>query len=128
MLTSDISVEKLPVLPLLHDGKVDVLRLVQEAGAHRWVLRLWPTNLEISENGSRIFVGTVEVQDRRRLVDLVSLPWDSGEYDLPLSVLEPIFRDRFNVKSVNRKSDGTRFDGPGVRPRWHGKVLLIRQP
>jgi len=123
----DIPVEKLPVLPLLHNGRVEVLRLVQKAGDHRWVLRLWPGNAKISENGSHLFVGTIEVQDRRRLVDLVYLARDSGEYDLPLTALEPMFRDHFMVKPVYRKLDETLLDDELVRLRWHGKVLLIRQ-
>ena len=65
MLSPDTPIEKLPVLPRLHDGRIDSLRLVREADGQRWVLRLWPTDVKIPTNDTPLFVGTIEVQNKR---------------------------------------------------------------
>ncbi|MHB1350244.1 MAG: bifunctional DedA family/phosphatase PAP2 family protein [Desulfobulbaceae bacterium] len=127
-LSPDTPIVELPVLPRLHNGLTDVVRLVQPIDdKHRWVLRLWPTDLIISENGAPVFEGTIEMQNRRHLADMILLATDSGKYGLPLNRLETVLNGRFDVKLVNRTNDEIILANDDRRVDWHGGVLLIGQ-
>ncbi len=125
MFSPDTLIEELPVLPRLHDGRVDRLRLVRRVNGQRWVLRLWPADVKIAGNNRPIFVGTTEVQERRQLTGLITEARDTGEYDRPLAVLEQEFHDRFAVKLVSRTGDAVQVNGEHHRLRWQGRVLLV---
>ncbi|WP_051689988.1 bifunctional DedA family/phosphatase PAP2 family protein [Pelobacter seleniigenes] len=128
MLSPDTPIGELPVLPRLHNGRIDVVRLVQPVDeTRRWVLRLWPTDLKISENGAPVFEGTIEVQNRRHLADMILLATDSGRYGLPLTRLTEVLNGRFTMKLVNRKGDEIITENEDRRVVWHGGVLLIRR-
>ena len=126
MLSPEMSIERLPVLARLHNGRIDALRLLQPVDdTQRWVLRLWPTDMKLSGNGVPLFVGTIEVQDRRQLVDLLFLARDSGAYNAPLPSLEALLDGRFSVRSVNRKKNAIQPESEKHRLGWQGRVLLI---
>ncbi|MHB1349738.1 MAG: bifunctional DedA family/phosphatase PAP2 family protein [Desulfobulbaceae bacterium] len=128
MLAPDTPIGELPVLSRLHNGRIDVVRLVQPVDeTHRWVLRLWPTDLKISENGAPVFEGTIEMQNRRHLADMILLATDSGKYGLPLTRLAEVLNGRFTMKLVNRMGDEIITENEDRRVDWHGGVLLIRQ-
>jgi len=128
MLSPDTPIGELPVLPSLHNGRIDEVRLVRTVDkTHRWVLRLWPTDLKILGNNSIVFEGTIEVQNRRHIADLVLLAVDSGIYDRPLMKLAETLNGRFAIKLVNRDGDDILDDDKGRRLDWHGEVLLISQ-
>jgi len=60
----------LPVLPQVHDGLHEELRLLRysEDGQHLYVLRLWPTNWQLTEPAAPLWVGNVtELQLHQRL-------------------------------------------------------------
>ena len=127
-LSPDTSIGELPVLPRLHNGLAEVMRLVQPVDdTHRWVLRLWPTNIKISENNAPVFEGTIEMQNRWHFADLVFLARDSGKYDLALKKMKPVLKERFAVKLVNRNNIETTLEDEDSRVDWHGGVLLINQ-
>ncbi len=126
MFSSSTPIGELPVLPRMHKGRIDVVRLVLPVDEeHRWVLRLWPTNLRTSEKSLPIFEGTIEVQNRRQLGDIIFLAKDSGKYDVPLKGLEEVLHGRFAVKLVNRQGDGVVPEKESRKVEWHGGVLLI---
>lgn len=126
MLSPDTPIGELPVLPRLHNGRIDVVRLVQPVDeTHRWVLRLWPTGVKISENNAPVFEGTIEMQNRRHLADMILVATDSGKYDLPLKRLTEVLNGRFTMKLVNRKGDEIIPENEDRRVDWHGGVLLI---
>lgn len=126
MLSPDTPISELPVLPRLHSGQSDVVRLVHPVDdTHRWVLRLWPTNMTLSVNGTPIFEGTIETQKRRHLADLILLAMDSGAYDPPLKGLESMIKDRFIVHPVSRSNNEIQIETDDPRVDWRGKVLLM---
>ncbi len=126
MFSSDTPLGELPVLPRMHKGRIDVVRLVLPVDEeHRWVLRLWPTNVTISEKSFPLFEGTVEVQDRRRFGAIIFLAKDSGRYDLPLKGLQQVLRGKFTVKLVNRQENEGVSEKESRKIEWHGGVLLI---
>jgi len=127
MFSSSTPVEQLPVLPRLHNGRIDVVCLIQPVDeTHRWVLRLWPTDVEISENGAPVFEGTIEIQNRRHLAGMILLATDSGKYGLPLTRLSELLNGRFTMKLVNRKGDEIISENEDPGADWYGRVLLIR--
>ena len=127
MLSPDTPIEKLPVLPRLHDGRIDRLRLVRMAGSQLWVLRMWPTDVKILANEARLLVGTIEVQNKRPMAGLIFLARDTGEYDRSLAAFEQEFNDRFAVKLVDRKNSDFQVSRDQDRVNWSGRVLLVWQ-
>ena len=127
MLSPDTPIEKLPVLPRLHDGRIDRLRLVRMAGSQLWVLRMWPTDVKILANEARLLVGTIEVQNKRPMAGLIFLARDTGEYNSSLAALEQEFNDRFAVKLVERENSDFQDSRDQDRVHWSGRVLLVWQ-
>jgi hypothetical protein len=125
MFSPDTPIEKLPILPRLHNGRVDRLRLVHRLKGQRWVLRLWPAAVKIAGNNTSLFVGTIEVQHRRHLTWLITAAMDTGEYDRSLDALEQELHDRFAMKLVNRRSNVFQVSHEDLRVRWKGRVLLL---
>ena len=125
MLSSDVTIDKLSVLPCLYNSRIDILRLVQQVGNPRWVLRLWPADVKMTGKGDPLFVGTVVIQDRRHIADLIWIGEDTEKYDSPLQRLEQMLSDQFNVKSVNRSNNEIQLESQDRHVDWHGRVLLI---
>ena len=127
MLSPDTPVEALPVLPKLHSGRVDRLRLVRRDTDTRWVLHLWPSDIGIAGASNPIFVGTVEIQKRRRLTWLISVAHDTGDFDQPRDALVNMLQGRFQLRSVKRTAAEVHPDGAEERMHWYGEVVLAWQ-
>lgn len=125
MLSPDTPIEQLPVLPRLQSGRVDRLRLVHEEGDLRWVLRLWPSDVDTSGDPAPLFVGTLEIQRRRQLTWLITAAGDTGEYDRQQDALIQMLSGRFNLKPVSRSGNDIQVDGEHRRLHWDGRVLLV---
>ncbi len=125
MLSPDKKIEELPVLPRLHDGRFDSLILIREYNGQRWVLRLWPTDMEITENQRPLFVGTIETQNKRRIAGLMSLAKKTGEYAPALDALQQVLDDRFSVKQVWQKKNTLDVDPEIPQSIWDGNALLV---
>jgi hypothetical protein len=125
MLSPDTPVEKLPVLPRLHDGRTERLRLVHSDPKGRLVLRLWPTDVEIAENSTPLLIGTIEEQGRRQWAGFLTVSRDTGEYDRSLFALEQEIHNRFSLKRVTREISETQIDHDDYRFRWQSRVLLV---
>jgi membrane protein DedA with SNARE-associated domain/membrane-associated phospholipid phosphatase len=125
MLSMDTPIEKLPILPRLHNGRVDRLCLIRPDKASRWVLRLWPSNVEMAGYGTPLFVGTIEIQRRRLLAGLIAAAGDTGDYDRPLAAFAHTLQDRFDLNSVRRPADEIQVEHEQRRLHWQGKVLLV---
>ena len=125
MFSPDTPIEELPILPRLHDGRVDRLRLVRRVKDQRWVLHLWPSDVKISGNNIALFLGTIEVQHRRHLTWLITAARDTGEYDPSLDELEQELHDRFAMKVVRRTSNEVQVNREDHWLHWRGRVLLL---
>jgi membrane protein DedA with SNARE-associated domain len=126
MLAPTTPIEMLPVLPRIHDGRTEALRLARIDGDVRLVLRLWPTNTVVAEGHAPLFIGTVEQQRRRNLTDLITMAKESGGYDRPLGMLEQILGNGFDVRRVRRTDRKTLSGHEHHRLRWRGDLLLVR--
>jgi membrane protein DedA with SNARE-associated domain/membrane-associated phospholipid phosphatase len=125
MLSPDAPIGELPVLPRLHNGRVDILRLVRWNADRRWVLRLWPSDFSIAGNPTPLLVGTIELQQRRRLTWLITAALDTGVYDRPQEVLTRVLGKRYGVEKVNRSAAEIDVNRRHRRFDWQGQVLLI---
>jgi undecaprenyl-diphosphatase len=125
MFSPNTPVEQLPVLPRLHDGRMERLRLVRIDGDSRLVFRLWDTEVKIEGNdGFHLFAGTIEKQQGRSLAGLITMASDTGDHDQPLNLLAQSLRERFSVMRVRRTDQELRSDQEHQWSRWRGGVLL----
>jgi undecaprenyl-diphosphatase len=125
MFSPDIPIEELPVLPRLHDGRIDSLRLFHQTKGQQWVLRLWPSGVKIAGNSTPIFVGTIEGQQRRHLTGLITLARNMGDYDRSLDKLKDVLHDRFAMKLLSRTSNEVQVSSEDRRLQWSGSILLV---
>jgi membrane protein DedA with SNARE-associated domain/membrane-associated phospholipid phosphatase len=126
MLSPDASIDILPVLPRLHNGRVDALRLVRWNGDQRWVLRLWPADVAIVGYPEPLYIGTVELQRRRRLTWLITAALDTGEYGHPKTALADLLDERYTVEIVHRTAAEIEVNHGHGRFHWQGGVMLVR--
>ncbi|WP_457554151.1 VTT domain-containing protein [Desulfobacula sp.] len=125
IFSPDVSLERLPVLPHLHSGRVDCLRLIYMDKGNRWILRLWPTDVRIKKGNTPLYLGTIEVQHFRHLTGLITVAMDTGEYDHALSRIKDMLQDHFNIEPVIRSGEQIKVDYDHRRIHWNGRVLLI---
>ena len=127
MFSSSTPVEKLPVLPRLHDGRMERLRLVRIDGDSRFVFRLWDTDFKIDgDDGLQLFEGTIAKQQGRSLAGLITTARDTGDYERPLDLLAQTLCERFSVMHVLRTDQELRSEQEHQWSRWRGGVLLAR--
>ncbi len=123
MFATNTPIAELPLLPRLHDGRQECLRLVHTDEDKRLVLRLWASDVKIDGNNFPLFVGTIEEQRSRALAGLITMALDAGAYERPLRVLKLLLGDRFAVASVSRSGSDAQFQTAHLRG-WQGEVLL----
>jgi undecaprenyl-diphosphatase len=114
--------ETLPVLPRLDDGRPPVLiRLLPRPDGSRLLLRLWPTGLAVHDGDGHtepVLVGTVTLQQPRRLLKLITLNRMEGSFNAA--------RDRLmqTLKAGRLVPHESAVPVEG----WDGKVLLLETP
>jgi hypothetical protein len=91
----------------------------------RLVLRLWPADVDIADEGIPIFLGTVEAQRRRQFAGLITAAKDTGAYKRALRSLKETLNGRFSVIQVSRARARAAGDGEHGQSLWRGDVLLV---
>jgi membrane protein DedA with SNARE-associated domain/membrane-associated phospholipid phosphatase len=119
-LTSHPESSALPILNQVHDGRQQKLLLVRSNNeAERLtVLRLWPTGVETTDHGNRIWVGTVSYLTVDHPLPLISYLRTAPDFDAPLAILRVALQGAAPLKMIKRDV---------VVPagmEWHGEVLL----
>jgi membrane protein DedA with SNARE-associated domain/membrane-associated phospholipid phosphatase len=125
MLSPDTPMEKLPVLPHLNSGRAARLCLMHEDSRQRWVLRLWPADVEIAGSREPLLVGTMEVQRRRHLTWLITVAGDTRDYRRGPQVLSRVLREGFALRHVDRTAEAVLVNHDHNRLHWQGAVLLV---
>jgi len=115
----------LPVLPLLHSGRHEMLRMVFRGAPERregeqMVLRLWPTNVRLAPSGLPLWVGNVTLQ-HIRVLPLLRFPATASEYDRPLTVFSAMVTDPASGPPARQPGHQSQQREAG------GAVLLLRQ-
>jgi membrane protein DedA with SNARE-associated domain/membrane-associated phospholipid phosphatase len=106
----------LPILPQVHNGKHDALRLLRdgEDGRTLYILRLWPTRWRLQPGAAPIWVGSVTELELRQPMWLFSYLVTGGANTAPLAALHRDLATACNAEA--RRRDGAA-----------GNVLLVRE-
>src|SRR3569623_1140555 len=108
----------LPILPQVHDGRHDSLRLVHplpDGGGV--VLRLWLSDRVLQHPQTGLWVGTVTTLRATTPLPLITIPITGGEFNQPLQLLQESL-DGLDWQRVQRRGE--------TSGEWNGEVLLIR--
>ncbi len=88
MLSPELPMEQLPVLPQVHDGRHEALALSKPApDGGRWVLRLWPAWWTLEPEGTPLWVGTVSLQERRAPAGMLAYAATTDRFGEALATL-----------------------------------------
>jgi hypothetical protein len=83
----------------------------------------------LKNSKSSFWVGTVEIQRKKRLADLITITKDKGDYDHPLGVLLKPLKDRGWLRKVTyRKADRVSAKDPSGRATRYSRVILAMEP
>lgn len=105
----------LPVLPQVHDGQHDVLRLVRASadGQRLYVLRLWPSHWQLREPAIPVWVGSVSELHLRQQLRLFTYLINRSDSAEPLQTLQRDIGTAFTVALRRHATD-------------EGDLLLVR--
>lgn len=109
-LSPQVQLRELPVLPQIHDGSDDDLRMVRysEDGNTRWLLRFWDVGARLQEDKTPIWIGSFSVQKlepRMRLFTFaVDDPQSRASVDLLVSAWQGL-----QARTVRGNAPGERI-------------------
>jgi membrane protein DedA with SNARE-associated domain/membrane-associated phospholipid phosphatase len=89
-LAPDPDVAVLPILPQVNDGQHQALLLIRPEATdeHQLVaLRVWPSNRELQENNTPVWVGNVVYLYREREIPLITYLRTAPSFDTPMEQL-----------------------------------------
>jgi len=112
----------LPVLPQVHDGQHQELLMIAPAAATQegiFVLRLWPSNRELLDNGQAVWVGKIEQLYLEQNLPFIAYLRTKPDFDIPLEYLRSILRKVDSI-GTSLRTRQERLNSIG----WQGQVLL----
>ena len=121
-LAPDPDIANLPVLPQVNDGQHQALLLIgpQASGEAQLVaLRLWPSNRELQENNTPVWIGNVVYLYREREVPLITYLRIAPNFDTPLGQLHASLMHSKHIGTAERARPA-----PHNQPQAHEAVLL----
>jgi len=117
------SLNQLPVLPQLNDGRPESLVLIHEENQKNYpgeqlILRLWPTALRLKNNETPLWTGTIASQHLMQL-PLISFPrlshdFDKAQDEMKLNLASQIWANA-QCSNITDENDS----------QWNGRVLLM---
>ncbi len=127
-LQPEPSLDDLPVLPQVHDGRHEALLMVapsappDEANGEQQqlVIRLWQSGILLEPGDRPLWLGNVTLQRQGRFLLMLRLPVTQPRYDLPRRILMQTL-DSFELREVKRDAQSSRTED-----HWDGGVLLLR--
>ena len=93
-LSPQVELRELPVLPQVHDGSEDDVRLVYY-GANpktRWVLRFWDIGVRLRDGNQPIWIGSVSQQKLEPQMRLFTFAVDDPQTRAPADLLTPAWQ------------------------------------
>jgi undecaprenyl-diphosphatase len=122
LFNSDATIDKLPVLPQVHQGAAQQMLLVRSLAddPRRLALRLWKTRYRMDEQQTTLWVGNVSYLYLENSFKLLRFLRTDPDFTDPLAILAGE-SDDLESRWVQR--DGLAPFPEGIR--WNGQVLLI---
>jgi undecaprenyl-diphosphatase len=116
---------ELPLLPQVHDGRHEALRMIgppQPAvggrRSARMVLRLWSADADLTPGDTPVWIGSASLEEPRQIT-LLTIPVSAEGYEAA--------RDAVRAAAVNGEARVVeRDDAPLGAVHWDRKVLLLR--
>lgn len=120
-LMPDPSLDQLPVLPKLHNGRQEALILVNKSidEGQQLILRLWPADIFLQPGNRPLWICSITWLQVLQL-PLVSFPSSMDGYDKALMALLPDLTD------IEWKQVGVQSLIKNEESQWKGYILLIR--
>ena len=114
----------LPILPQVHDGEHQKMLLVRDGKIpdRITVLRVWPANIEITDNGPRIWIGTVSSLFVDQSLPMISYLKTATDFDSPMVALRDQLANSTHIRTAQRDITAS------ASLDWHGQVLLGWEP
>lgn len=121
-LSPDPKLAALPVLPQVHDGRHEVLRLTHpgNTAANQYVLRLWPAYVLLDSARQPLWIGNVSELRLARKTPLIAYLRSTPDFDQPFAALLPALA-AWDWQKVTRQENLN-----ADVAEWHGELLLIR--
>lgn len=124
LLSPAAAVEDLPLLPRLHDGRGDDIRLLRGLNSdERLLLRLWPSGAK-TPSGRPFFEGTLEIQRKKGVAGLITLARREEGQARALAELKKALPSGLGQKEVRRRETGRGEDSLSPED-WNGEVQLL---
>lgn len=122
-LAPHTSLEHLPLLPQVHDGRHEALRMIfplpaNQEGPRTLVLRLWQSGVELDSGGKQLWVGSVSFEKPGHFA-LITIPVEEQRYEEALSSLAR------SIKATGLQSAQRLRNKEEIRTPWTGDVLLL---
>ncbi|RMG29561.1 MAG: phosphatase PAP2 family protein, partial [Gammaproteobacteria bacterium] len=94
LFATDLPLDRLPVMPQVHAGHRDRLRLLyRDPATDRWLLlRLWPSGLELEPGSVPVWLGNVSRLRRRVLAGFLAYPVTAGDFQDATARLVAVLR------------------------------------
>lgn len=125
-LDTTLGAMSLPVLPHVHDGRYEALALIRPVAGQpgqRLVLRLWPSDAVIQQNGQPVWNGMATRETLQHPLAWFTLSRDDDDFNRPRAVLAE-YLGSLPSRLVQR---GSRLVEENSRVIWDRQVLLIRE-
>ncbi|MEI2740978.1 MAG: VTT domain-containing protein [Candidatus Competibacter sp.] len=93
-LSPEATLQELPVLPQMHEGREDALQMVRytDGGATRWLVRFWDIGVRLREGKQPVWVGSISLQQREPRMRLFTLAVDNPQTRAPVDLLTPAWQ------------------------------------
>lgn len=93
-LSPQVELRELPVLPQLHNGREDELRMVRygDDPASRWLVRFWDVGARLQEGDTPIWIGGISRQQREPRMRLFTFALDDPLSSVPDDLLAPAWQ------------------------------------
>ena len=121
-LAPDPDIRSLPLLPQVNDGRHQEMLLVgPQTGKENQltVLRLWPSDRQLLEANSPVWIGNIAYLYREQDLPLITYLRTAADFETPLRQLQETLAAAGNVGMALRQRQVS-----GSRDTWQGQVLL----
>ena len=101
-LSPQVTIDDLPVLPRVHDGRHPNLTLVHRGAAldSRWVLRFWDAGVRFDGGDTQLWVGSLTLQRLEHRANFLAVPVLVPDAQPPETLIQPALRG-LKTRTVN---------------------------